>query len=349
MKYFSAFSGIGGFELGIGKNAKCIGYSEIDKYAIKIYQSQFPKHKNYGDITKIKAKELPDFDLFVGGFPCQSFSVAGKRRGFEDTRGTLFFDIARILKEKKPKHFLLENVKGLLSHDSGRTFKTIISTLAKLGYRVEWQVLNSKNFGVPQNRERVFIIGYLGKRRRAKILPIRSTGEIHPRTGSPEKKIRDIASTLTARQFSNWNGNYIKEITHKQSQGMRVYRPDGISSTIASQAGGMGAKTGLYAIPVLTPDRKIKRQNGRRMKGNNDPAFTITANDRHGVYNGLGIRRLTPIECERLQGFPDNWTAGASDTARYKCLGNAVTVNVVSEVMLRIVLANKGRNQNNPE
>jgi DNA (cytosine-5)-methyltransferase 1 len=109
----------------------------------------------------------------------------------------------------------------------------------------------------------------------------------------------------------------------------------------------MGAKTGLYAIPVLTPDRKIKRQNGRRMKGNNDPAFTITANDRHGVYNGRGIRRLTPVECERLQGFPDNWTVGISDTARYKCLGNAVTVNVVREIMHRIVLANKGRNQNN--
>ena len=173
MKYLSLFSGIGGFELGIQQvyeqNNKikskeqsekvlcstdrstplCIGYSEIDKYAIQIYEKHF-KHKNYGDITKINPKELPDFDLVVGGFPCQSFSIAGKRLGFNDTRGTLFFDIARIIKEKRPKYLLLENVKGLLSHDNGNTFRTILSTIDELGYDFQWQVLNSKNFGVPQ-------------------------------------------------------------------------------------------------------------------------------------------------------------------------------------------------------
>ncbi|MFA5652456.1 MAG: DNA (cytosine-5-)-methyltransferase, partial [Candidatus Paceibacterota bacterium] len=205
IKYFDTFTGIGGFTLGIqkvlGKEAECIGYSEIDKYAIQIYEKQFTKRlpycshcweqktkerelsseresiisknskgcincgkpasllfnikpKNYGNITTINASELPDFDLLVGGFPCQAFSIAGKRGGFNDTRGTLFFDIARILKEKRPRNFILENVKGLLSHDSGRTFKTIIITLAELGYCVEWEVLNAKNFGVPQNRER---------------------------------------------------------------------------------------------------------------------------------------------------------------------------------------------------
>jgi len=197
------FSGIGGFELGIqqayedirksrkskqvgnirghkpniernGQNEQypsCIGYSEIDKYAIQIYEKHF-KHKNYGDITKIDEQRLPDFELLCGGFPCQSFSIAGKRGGFEDTRGTLFFDIARIAKYKRPRLLLLENVKGLLSHEEGRTFNTIIATLNELGYDLQWQVLNSKNFGVPQNRERVFIIGHLRETSRPKVFPI---------------------------------------------------------------------------------------------------------------------------------------------------------------------------------
>jgi DNA-cytosine methyltransferase len=210
MKYFDAFSGYGGFSLGIKKaygnnlsgrdraaeegngetdtsltgveatkadtqrqgntsshlkfrnigEVSCIGFSEIDKYAIQVYSKHF-NHKNYGSITDIDANTLPDFDLFVGGFPCQAFSIAGKRAGFEDTRGTLIYDVFRIIKEKHPRLVLLENVKGLLSHDGGRTFKTIITALAELGYAVEWQVLNAKNFGVPQNRERVFIVGHL--------------------------------------------------------------------------------------------------------------------------------------------------------------------------------------------
>jgi len=135
----------------------CIGFSEIDKYATKVYQHHFPTHYAYGDITKINEKELPDFELLVGGFPCQSFSIAGKRGGFLDTRGTLFFEVARIVREKQPRLLLLENVKGLLSHDQGRTFFTIISTLDELGYDCQWQVLNTKDFGVPQNRERVYI------------------------------------------------------------------------------------------------------------------------------------------------------------------------------------------------
>jgi DNA (cytosine-5)-methyltransferase 1 len=170
MKYFSMFSGIGGFELGIQRaeakstnstdsqsgasqllrRSLCVGFSEVDKYAIQIYQKHFPNHKGFGDATKINTADLPDFDFLCGGFPCQAFSVAGKRGGFQDTRGTLFFEIARILADKKPKHFLLENVKGLLSHDAGRTFQTIIRTLTDLGYGVEWQVLNSKDFGVPK-------------------------------------------------------------------------------------------------------------------------------------------------------------------------------------------------------
>lgn len=168
VRYFSMFSGIGGFELGIeqaadelGLTTECVGYSEIDKQAIKTYEEHF-NHDNYGDATLIDPDSLPEFDLLVGGFPCQAFSIAGKRLGFEETRGTLFFDIARILEAKQPRFFILENVKGLISHKKGETFRTIIRTLDELGYQLQWKVLNSKDFGVPQSRDRVFIVGHLG-------------------------------------------------------------------------------------------------------------------------------------------------------------------------------------------
>jgi|TARA_R100000093_G_scaffold68009_1_gene39492 DNA (cytosine-5)-methyltransferase 1 len=374
MKYFSMFSGIGGFEKAIGDKAKCIGYSEIDKYAIQIYEQHF-NHKNYGDATAINPCELPDFDLLVGGFPCQAFSVAGKRKGFDDTRGTLFFDIARICAEKRPRYLVLENVKGLLSHDSGKTFQTILGVLADLGYGVEWQVLNSKDFGVPQNRERVYIVGCLAGERWRQVFPI---------TGSAEEDTRRVGGEVSYCLDANYSKgtNTLKKsrrqlirINGPRSDAERVYDPEGLSCTLKSLGGGMGAKTGLYAVQA--PDRANKSQNGRRIKGNEEPMFTLTTQDRHGVMmtrndgmevemdvantvtpdayltsgkrkivNGKKvltsmydrrIRRLTPIECERLQGFPDDWTEGVSDTQRYKCLGNAVTVNVVESIINKIL------------
>jgi DNA (cytosine-5)-methyltransferase 1 len=174
LKYFSMFSGIGGFDLALNRQGhQCVGYSEINEYSIQTYKKNFGNEvKNYGDATKINPEELADFDLLCGGFPCQTFSIAGKRRGFEDTRGTLFFDIARIIKTKRPSYILLENVKGLLSHNKGQTFSIIINTIQGLGYDVEWMVLNSKFFGVPQNRERVFIVGSIRGKSRPEILPI---------------------------------------------------------------------------------------------------------------------------------------------------------------------------------
>lgn len=339
MKYFSCFSGIGGFELGIqnaiesnrkaqqananighsannksnslqewGQSATCVGYSEIDKYAIKVYENHFKGTKNYGDITKINADELPDFDCFVGGFPCQAFSIAGKRKGFDDTRGTLFFDLARILRAKQPRLFVFENVKGLLSHDAGNTIKTIFATLDELGYDIQWQVLNSKNHGVPQNRERIIIVGHLRNTPRPKVFPItetnRTTNEGFGTQNTPGK----IASTVRSR-YGNGTGSHI-------------------------------------VAPVLTPDRLNKRQNGRRFKENGEPSFTLNTQDRHGVYDGMKIRRLTPTECERLQGFPDGWTAlgvgdePISDSQRYKMCGNAVTTNVIRDVFERILSSN---------
>ena len=164
LKVLSLCSGVGGAELALQQSeidAELIGYSEIDKYASSIYQRHFPNHINLGDLTKIDANKLEDFDMLVSGIPCQAFSVAGKQKGFEDARGTIFFDVARILEVKKPKYILIENVKNLISHDKGNTFQVIVSILMSLGYNIRWDILNSKDFGVPQNRERIYIRGVL--------------------------------------------------------------------------------------------------------------------------------------------------------------------------------------------
>jgi len=322
MKYLDLFAGYGGFSLGIQKvlpKAECVGFSEIDKYAIDVYLNHFPKHKNYGDITTINSSELPDFDLLTGGFPCQAFSIAGRRGGFSDTRGTLIFEVFRIIKEKRPRFLLLENVRGLLSHDAGATFLTIISTLDELGYDTQWQALNAKDFGVPQNRERVFIVGHLGGFGGRQVFPIGINDEIHTRPNENKKEIHHIASTQTARQYASWNGNYLKEITKNQSQGYRVYDTDGIATNQASQAGGLGAKTGLY---MISPTIRANHHN---------------THDVHFISEDTKIRRLTPTECERLMGLPDGWTEGVSDTQRYKLCGNGVVVNVVEEIIKKLI------------
>ncbi len=354
MKYLSLFSGIGGFELGIqqayelqkvGTKSKnrtysksepsqhwkrplCIGYSEIDKYATQIYQKHFPNHKNYGDITKIKTEDLPDFELLVGGFPCQSFSIAGKRLGFQDTRGTMFFEIARIIVDKKPSLLLLENVKGLLSHDEGRTFETIIWTLDELGYDLQWQVLNSKNFGVPQNRERVFIIGHLRGTSRPKVFPITADGR------EDHELPRYIANTLTARyEGAQATGTYIgeSELNAQEAEPSRSgvlkkrNKPDNSDSR--------GGKT--HPASVRRQPLKFLKRNQKNIDG--DYAFTLDSANTGGVKIDSKIRRLTPKECARLQGFPDDWCKDLSDTQAYKCYGNAVTVNVIEAIISKLI------------
>jgi len=350
-KVFSMFTGIGGFEMGLlmsKKEVQFVGYSEIDKYAIEVFEKQFKGTKNYGNATDIDETKLPNFDLLVGGFPCQAFSVAGKLRGFDDTRGTLFFDVARILKHKKPKHFILENVRGLLSHDNGRTMQTILKVLTDIGYMVQWEVCNSKNYGVPQNRERVYIVGHLRGSSRPQIFPIGESQKVSDKSREEKRKgSGKVSSTITSnykRGVHAMGESYIvekanlKELTKNMSMGYRVYDSSGVSTTLRALGGGLGAKTGLYQVKAcLTPDRKEKRQNGRRFKDNEEPMFTLTGQDKHGVMINSQIRRLTPTECERLQGFPDGWTDGISDTQRYKCLGNAVTTNVVCEIAKRLL------------
>jgi len=332
MKYISLFAGIGGFDLALDRlGHECVYANDFDKYAGQIYNSRFNRQIDTRDIRLVKTDELPDFDLLVGGFPCQAFSIAGKRLGFEDTRGTLFFEIARIIKDKRPKYFLLENVKGLLNHNRGETFQTILATINELGYESEWQILNSKNHGVPQNRERIFISGYIRGEPRPKIFPIRQTNRVYFESNEDKEKIHNIASTMTARQYASWNGNFvINQINNPTHSNNRVYDSNGISPTLNTMQGGN--RQPKLTIPVLTPDRENKRQNGRRLKENGDISYTLVCQFVNGVYDGSKIRRLTEIECERLQGFPDNWTEGISSTQRYKCLGNAVTVNVVYEL-----------------
>jgi DNA (cytosine-5)-methyltransferase 1 len=342
MRFLDLFAGIGGFRLALEQAGhKCIGFCEIDKFARQTYKANFDTEGEveWHDITKVtdgQARELRGkVDIITGGFPCQAFSVAGERRGFEDTRGTLFFEIARIAKQIEPRFLLLENVKGLLSHDKGRTFAIILSTLDELGYDVEWQVLNSKDFGVPQNRERVFIVGHSRRFPRREVFPLYGA--------SPEAELEFIGGIETAKRWLDDGKNHSRNF----SQGHRVYDAEGLSATLSALGGGLGAKTGLYAVPVLTPDRAEKRQNGRRFKEPGEPMFTLTAQDRHGVmvsrklYNDIRIRRLTPLECFRLQGFPDEHfyhakAAGVSDSQLYKQAGNAVTVNVVYEIAKRL-------------
>ena len=319
----------------------CVGYSEIDKHAIKIYEKYF-KHKNYGDIRKIKPRKLPDFDLLIGGFPCQSFSIAGKRKGFEDTRGTLFFEIARIARAKRPRLLFLENVKGLLNHENGRTFGIILRTLDGLGYDLQWQVLNSKDFGVPQNRERVFIVGHLRGTSRPEIFPIGANNQADI-----------VIPTLTARYTASSNGGYVRhgqthQINDPVHSNDRVYATDGISPTLNTAQGG-NRQPKIIKIPEATKKGYAKATVGQSInlsvmgsktrRGRvSDVAQTLdTGMQQHTLTKDMKIRRLTPIECERLQGFPDGWTEGESDTQRYKTLGNAVTVNAVQAIAEKLL------------
>lgn len=406
IKYLSLFSGIGGFELGMQKSErykfKNISFSEIDKYATSVYTRHFPKHQNLGNAENIRTEDLPDFELLVGGFPCQAFSHAGLRKGFDDSRGTLFFEISRILYDKRPKYFLLENVPGLLSHGKGETFQTILKILSEMGYYVRWEVHNSKAF-VPQNRERVFIKGYLGEECGREILS--SEGDCRETdaeinwswTSTRVGKFVDVngpSLTLCSNGHNSGHNQLIKDDSKQKLvklkdnvQSQSIYDSDGLAVTLNANGGGQGAKTGLYRVD----DSKIKKLNNTTQaqsiysKNGISPSLSATdyknplkikTNTTKGYDNvttGDGIRldhknstnsrgrtqknstgalsctsdwgtldkdyrirRLTPVECERLQGFQDGWTEFGvngekiSDTQRYKMTGNAVTVPVIT-------------------
>ena len=303
MKFLDLFAGIGGFRLGMeSAGHECIGFCEIDKYARESYKAI---HNTEGeielhDITTVSNESVRGFgsvDIICGGFPCQAFSIAGHRRGFEDTRGTLFFEICRFASILRPKYLFLENVRGLLNHDGGATFETIIRTLDGLGYDVEWQVLNSKNFGVPQNRERVFIIGHFRGQRTRNVFPL----------GRESQSI----SSQSVVKIGNVNPS---------GNGMNgeVYQADGLAPTLTTNK-GEGQK---IAIPVLTPDRTNKRQNGRRFKTDGDPMFTLTAQDRHGVVVENEIKKYGTIQPNYNQSGVVYDTDGIAPTIRAYQGGN---------------------------
>ena len=469
MRCFSLFSGIGGFDLAFQRHGhEIVGGCEIDEYARTIYARHFPGIKIWRNATEIDPKEIPDHDVFCAGFPCQAFSVAGKRVGFGEQRGTLFFEIARIARQKRPKFLLLENVLGLLNHDNGRTFAHIIATLDEMGYDAEWQVINSKYF-VPQNRERIFIIGHLRTERGPQIFPLgnfnKETTKNKPRINVLQDSSHDtnrvysidgIARTLRANSggMGSKTGLYsmenkIKTLGNKNPSGKgqsgTIYDPSGLSPTLPIRAdkitiktlgnknpSGKGQSGMIYDPSGLSPalqagtgkhqnsqgyiavtrdHNKIrpldtdqancitstyykgpdnhgmrtlimlsnKTSNTKNRIQNRDSTWALTANsndfgiveqtpkivaDRSRKSQNLGrniespkdhsnsltsvmkdnlvlknsrLRRLTPLECERLQGFPDGWTSGISDTQRYKTLGNAVTVPVIEYIISNFI------------
>ncbi|HEL1995816.1 TPA: DNA cytosine methyltransferase [Streptococcus suis] len=338
MKFLDLFAGIGGFRLGMERAGhECVGFCEIDQFARKSYKAihntegEFEFH----DITRVtdeSVRGIGRVDVICGGFPCQAFSIAGKRAGFEDTRGTLFFEIARFASILRPKYLFLENVTGLLNHDNGNTFETILGALDELGYDAEWQVFNSKNFGVPQNRERVFIIGHLRGAGGRAIFPFeRGDKEIGSLQGQS-------TNTITAR--------------YGEAQGSRSYIIEGQQPKIIQRGHGYNQGGEHDITPTLTSNSwqennhvKVYDFYNRKTK---DEVGTLTASGHQGntkagtfgILDGIRIRKLTPRECWRLQGFPD-WAfdraqAVNSNSQLYKQAGNSVTVNVIEAIARRL-------------
>ena len=376
MKFLDLFAGIGGFRFGMeSAGHECIGFCEIDKFARASYKAI---HNTKGeielhDITAVSdefIRVIGRVDIICGGFPCQAFSIAGNRRGFEDTRGTLFFEIARFASILRPKYLLLENVKGLLNHDGGATFETILGALDELGYNVEWQILNSKDFGVPQNRERVFIVGHLRGECTRRVFPISGESEqsdhqppkieIIGNTKNPNgtrKGTRSVVygsggvvGTLTATDYKEPKQVAIKQFGILQpnfNQCGVVYETDGIAPTIrAYQGGGLEPKIRVkeatsqgYAEAQIGDSVNLSHPNSKTRRGRvgKQIANTLLTGESQGVIEpDFRIRKLTPRECWRLQGFPD-WAFDKaqevnSNSQLYKQAGNSVTVNVIAAI-----------------
>lgn len=278
MRYFSIFSGIGGLEYGLWKGGnECVGFSEVKKSSIDIYKKNFGEIKNWGDITKVDIKQLPNFDILLGGFPCQSFSLAGNRKGFKDRRGKLIFYIYDILKIKKPKWFVLENVKGLVSHNKGKTYRSIFKLLVFAGYNVKCVLLNSLHYGSVQSRERLFFIGGLD-----------DFDLVQPEIINDGIRFRDIREKNGNFRFVDKKERIVEKIEQKRKFNFELIGGYDRVGTLTTQY-GCGEKL---------------------------------------VWEKDWFRYLTVKECERLQGFPNGWTEGVSDSQRYWQLGNAVNCNV---------------------
>lgn len=300
LKLIDLFAGIGGIRLGFEQafpNIQCVFSSEIDKHAIQTYQANFGNHPIHGDITKIDAQHIPEHDILLAGFPCQPFSQAGKKHGFTDTRGTLFFDIERILIAKQPQVFLLENVKHLKGHNQGRTMQTILTRLEAAGYKVYHQVLRARDFGVPQNRERIYLVGFLKK-----------NIQFHfPEATGIKTRVGDILQNSVHEKYTIserlWTGHQRRKI--------------------ANQSKGKGFGYGLFNADSAYTNTISARYY-------KDGSEILIEQE------GKNPRRLTPREASRLQGFPENFTIPVSDNQAYKLLGNSVCVPVIRAIARNI-------------
>ena len=321
MKHLDLFSGAGGFSLGLkqaGFSIKKTYFSEIDKHAIANYKQNFKDAEYIGSVSNVRGGDLPKIDIITFGSPCQDFSLAGKRKGMDGDRSSLILEAIRLIQECRPRFFIWENVKGAFSSNSGEDFAAILQAFTNIGgYRLEWQLLNTKRF-LPQNRERIYLVGYIGEKRGRKIFPIpennRSIDEL--------QKQQANTCTLTTRYGANGNGSYIAQ---------REFN---------AQKQVIGAMRGRN--PLNSSDRTTGSPTVQRLEINkNNVTNTLTSVQKDNLVVTDRIRRLTPIECERLQGFPDNWTSSGNydgeikltpESQRYKLMGNAVTVNVVEAI-----------------
>ncbi|WP_378184982.1 DNA cytosine methyltransferase [Aquimarina sp. W85] len=318
-KFIDLFAGIGGFRLAFQNlEGKCVFTSEWDKYSKQTYKTNFGEVP-FGDITKPKTKSyIPNnFDVLCAGFPCQAFSIAGRRGGFEDTRGTLFFDVAEIIKEKQPKAIFLENVKGLRNHDKGKTLATILNVLREdLNYYVpEPQILNAKEFGVPQNRERIFIVGFrkdLGIRDFKYPEPTDKTAVLNDILEQEEVSVKYYLSTTYIQTLKNHRARHESK---GNGFGYEIIPNNGTANAVV--CGGMGRERNLVLDDRLT---------------NFKPVTNIS-----GEVNREGIRKMTPREWARLQGFPDNFKIVVSDAQAYKQFGNSVAVPAIQATAEKII------------
>ena len=417
MNHLDLFSGIGGFSLGLhqaGIKPNWIGFSDIDKHANKVFKRRFPNAEQLGDIKSIRPGDLPNIDLVTFGFPCQDLSLAGKRGGLQANRSSLFFEAIEIVKVKRPKYFIFENVKGLFSSNGGKDFDIVLREIADIGYDGQWQLVNTRWF-LPQNRERVYFIGHIRGESRPKVFPIcENEGEdkgsreeqrtMISNAPSREYGWKDVSPTLCARDYKD--PKLIADF--RNDEGLRI-RKDGVAPCLPRRR---HSETDVSTMPPLvidkvhcTQQRGSKRPSltkscdcgsgklyqkccgtaggsGHISRDDGNTYCLDTANSQAVEYKTLNqnqsekleklkvdssvsgclteaigrggssseylkmlkkneeitgnIRRLTPIECERLQGFPDNWTDEQSDTQRYKQCGNAVSVPVVKAIMEKL-------------
>ena len=351
MNHLDLFSGIGGFSLGLkqaGIPIKNSYFSEIDKYAIQVYQNNFKESKYVGSVTDIQGNELPKIDLITFGSPCQDFSLAGKRKGMQGNRSSLISEAIRLISQCRPRFFIWENVKGTFSSNNGNDFWSIIQTFANIGgYRLEWQLLNTSWF-LPQNRQRIYLVGYIGNGSGQQVFPITENNQ---KINETRTNLNCLTITTRYRAATS-QGSYIAERNqipqeigdYRYDEGFR-WRQDNNSPTLTLKSNEILLKSATKdgyeianpgdAINLSNPNSKTRRGRvGKKQSQTLDTACNM------GVYTDK-IRRLTPIECERLQGFPDNWTQKGtdgliSDSQRYKMCGNAVTVDVVEAVGKRI-------------